>query len=70
MQKPDEVRPVYDGELLTDRTFRPGCGWLVTDITKGTFTLKWTMSSISAWHLSLADFALMFPNSKREDELV
>ena len=69
IKKPDEVRPMYDGELITDRTFRPGCGWVVTNITKSSFTLEWTMSNTS-WHLSLTDFALMFPNSKREDELV
>ena len=67
--KPDQVRKLYGGELITDRSFKPGCGWIIERITKGELYIRWTMSGKARWHMSMTDLAVMFPNLKKKDAL-
>jgi len=56
---------LYGGQILSNPTFRKGCGFVVESITKGTFMLKWTMSGANRDSMHLGEFNRMFENLQR-----
>ena len=57
---------LYGGQILSNPTYREGCGFVVDSITKGTFTLRWTLSGKNRPTMHLGQFNKMFPNYRRE----